>query len=185
MGAKRKRKEDGTFDIEYASEKEYIEKSYILGDIERFYHDSPIGVCWEYTKAKDGSFGYGSLPISMSERKAHRLAYKVLVGPIGDSLVLHKCDNPCCINPVHLFLGTHKDNADDMISKSRGDWSQSKHGTQKSFSVSRKLTEELVYEIKSLLSIYSDSKIASMFNCSRRNICKIRHGLTWKHVIYP
>ena len=70
--------------------------------------------------------GYGRLIVGSRTDKsrksvtAHRLAYEVYVGKIPEGmLVLHKCDNKKCINPEHLFLGTYKDNAIDMVKKGR------------------------------------------------------------------
>ena len=75
--------------------------------------------CWEW-KGKLDTGGYGVINVeSQRGAKAHRVAYAVWVGPIGDMHVLHKCDNRRCINPDHLWLGTHSDNMQDMWDKGR------------------------------------------------------------------
>lgn len=77
--------------------------------------------CWEW-QASRVSAGYGkiSLPHSRQLEGAHRVAWKLTNGPIPDGLfVLHRCDNPPCCNPSHLFLGTHADNMKDMTAKGR------------------------------------------------------------------
>ena len=75
--------------------------------------------CWVWTRPTNNkSYGY----ISLRKRKvlAHRLAYLVWIGPIPDGFcVLHRCDNPKCVRPDHLFVGTLKDNAVDMAQKGR------------------------------------------------------------------
>ena len=70
------------------------------------------GRCWVWTGSKVGK-GYGQ----------HRRSWKIHFGEIPDGLyVLHKCDNPLCVNPSHLFLGTPKDNVQDMLEKGRGNF---------------------------------------------------------------
>lgn len=86
--------------------------------------------CWIFTGTKNPD-GYGSVMLTNLEKGirgsigTHVLAYKLWKGKIGNRHVLHKCDNPACVNPDHLFLGTHQDNMHDMISKGRkGSWDQ-------------------------------------------------------------
>jgi hypothetical protein len=79
----------------------------------------PMSGCHLWTRAI-GSGGYGSLTVGGKTLKAHRVAYELRYGPIPDGLVAcHRCDTPSCINPAHLFIGTHGDNARDRESKQR------------------------------------------------------------------
>ena len=77
--------------------------------------------CWEYTGFKD-DLGYGRLSYRNRQSLVHRVFYFIQVGGFdiyGDICVLHKCDNPPCFNPEHLFLGTREDNLVDARTKGR------------------------------------------------------------------
>lgn len=81
------------------------------------------GKCWVWTACKQ-AFGYGKFVIKKGDSPvaAHRLSYELEVGQIPKGLfVLHRCDNPACVRPAHLFIGTQRDNMQDMRSKGR--WS--------------------------------------------------------------
>lgn len=80
----------------------------------------PFHTCWEW-KGHRNSDGYGHFScFGQRNHAAHRASYRFFKSEIPEGLlVLHKCDNPGCVNPDHLFLGTDKDNSDDKISKGR------------------------------------------------------------------
>ena len=77
------------------------------------------GGCWEWQAGKFTT-GYGQFGLDKKQRTAHRVSYELANGPIPDGLLVrHACDNPGCVNPAHLLLGTHKDNTWDMILRGR------------------------------------------------------------------
>ena len=83
-------------------------------------HSKWNGDCLESTYKARTQSGYALIKFKGSTRGAHRVSYMVHKGEIPDDiLVCHTCDNPICVNPEHLFLGTHSDNANDMIRKGR------------------------------------------------------------------
>lgn len=84
---------------------------------------TPSG-CWEWTGMRDPKgYGYVTVP-GKGSRRAHRVSYEEFVGPIPPGLcVMHACDNPPCINPSHLSVGTTRDNMHDMIRKGRANLS--------------------------------------------------------------
>ena len=89
--------------------------------VERFWEKVDLSDkkgCWTWTAALDGK-GYGQFP-SIYGRGAHRTGYALANGPIPPGIhVLHRCDNPPCVRPGHLFLGTPGDNMKDMVTKGR------------------------------------------------------------------
>ena len=75
--------------------------------------------CWPWLGTKD-QHGYGRVPFMTAKFKAHRVSYEMAYGPIKDSLIiLHDCDNPNCVNPKHLVMGTQKKNMQDASMRGR------------------------------------------------------------------
>ena len=115
--------------------------------------------CWNWSKHRD-SKGYGKLTLNYKILYAHRVSYSRYIGEIPKGMhVCHKCDNPPCVNPDHLFLGTCSDNIQDMYNKGRH---------------SRKLSIEDWKEIKTLVSKgQSQRSIASIYDVSQASISYI------------
>ena len=95
----------------------YLKNVPILDKLIQRYKSN--GSCWEWTAGKDVN-GYGRIWYNGENQTAHTVAYSVFVGPIPNGMHLrHSCDNPCCINPAHLELGTHADNMKDKSVRRR------------------------------------------------------------------
>ncbi|OLL21598.1 hypothetical protein BKE56_015630 [Rhodococcus sp. M8] len=134
----------------------------------------PVEECWEWDGVKSNRSGYGIIQIEGRRVRVHRLSYEVHVGPIPDGMIVrHTCDNPPCLNPHHLQLGTQDDNMQDM--KVRG---RSSRGVARS---NHKLTDRQVMEINSRSSETSKS-LAREYGVSEWTIRGIRTGKRWSHV---
>jgi hypothetical protein len=142
-------------------------------DLKRFWSKvDKSGDCWEWTACTDKD-GYGGFKLSGKQCKAHRVAYLIHydVDP-GDELVCHSCDNPGCVNPEHLFLGTPAENSKDMTMKGR-----SAKGGQCAMS---ELSEDDVKAI--LASDKSHTELAERYGVTDVAISCIKLGKVWTHI---
>jgi hypothetical protein len=131
--------------------------------------------CWLWQGFVNKRYGI----ISMGNRplRAHRVSYMLCKGEIPKGmLVCHSCDTPLCINPKHLWLGSHQNNVDDMRCKAR-------HSHREKASMA-KLTEAHVLEIDRLLKEgFSYNSLAASFGVSRHLISRIRNRRVWKSIL--
>lgn len=141
--------------------------------LERFWAKvNKTDYCWEWTGGKY-PFGYGCFKFHNQKTGAHRFSWSIDNGVIPKGFsVLHKCDNPGCVNPVHLFLGTQQDNMTDRRNKWRHVYGETHTAS--------KLTEQQVKDIWFNLKRESPSVLAEKHHVSRRCIRAIYEGKNWK-----
>lgn len=151
-------------------------------DIERFWSKVAItndpNQCWLW-KGKPSPKGYGVFGSNNMNRRAHRVVWEITYGVIPETLdVLHTCDIRNCVNPSHLFLGTHQDNMEDRNRKNRQ--------AQGERHPNAKLTESDVLEIRRIYKkhsrIYGSRALAKVFNVSQAVIIEVVTRRTWKSV---
>jgi hypothetical protein len=167
--------------------------------------------CWPWVGSRNG--GYGRTHVgsrsdgTRKQARAHRISYEIANGPIPDGLnVLHKCDNPPCCNPSHLFLGTQMDNYRDMESKgrrgvalgdsngartrpetrARGDNNGSRtrpesrpKGTNH---YAATITESEVLSIRAMAGTMSQRLIGLKFGIAQNTVSQIISRKKWKHI---
>lgn len=162
----------------------------VSGDEERFWayvykFSEENGGCWEWigaTQKRYGKFGYWENNKRINVR-AHVYSWELYTGhviPKGHNIcVCHKCDNPSCVNPNHLFLGSYADNHADRDRKGR----QAKGSSINTC----KLTEEKVIEIRELFATgqYTKEQLAHTYGVSGNNIAALISGKIWKHIPIP
>lgn len=147
--------------------------------VARFWgHTERVGECWQWT-AGAGHRGYGMVYIGgrrapgiSRTRAAHRVAYVLATGrdiPCG-MLVCHRCDNPPCVNPDHLFLGTYADNYHDAKRKGRHTAGE-RHGRLK-------ITDEQVREIRAAVDAGTvKARLAERYGVSQTTIGRVARGV--------
>jgi hypothetical protein len=151
-------------------------------DVKRFWSKSDkssVSKCWIWTGAKTAS-GYGAIRVSQSTFRAHRVAWSITHGPIPEEMcVCHRCDVRDCVNPSHLFLGTHEDNMADCAKKRRGNKPSGESHSK------AKLTANDVVNIREMHKnkLATQEELASMFGTVRSTISFAINGKTWSHVL--
>lgn len=146
--------------------------------MERFWAKvDKSGECWEWTGCKQPS-GYGKFRINSQHHRAHRVAWQLTYGDIpSDLLVCHHCDNPSCVNPAHLFLGTQKDNVQDSVRKGRFYTAKG----EKRWNA--KLIAEDVLRIREAFLFGAKVKdLAAVYGVGVQNIRKIIRKESWAHI---
>lgn len=131
--------------------------------------------CWEWQGTKLAN-GYGCLKSGGKMLKAHRAAWELVNGAISDGMcVCHRCDNPACVRPDHLFLGTNADNMADKVAKGRQPYGER--------SAQAKITEHDVVDIRTLRAFGArQSALARAFGVSQQLVSAICNRLVWSHV---
>lgn len=163
---------------------------------ERFWDQVSWGQpdeCWEWQGPMRGN-GYGYTTDFWKKILAHRFAYELVKGPIPNKLnVCHRCDNRRCVNPDHLFLGTHSDNIQDMIAKGRANFRGPRNPLRGEAGTAARLTE---VEVKAIRAAYEPGPIgwphgvqrtsirvlAKRYGVSPTTIANILDRRTWAHV---
>jgi hypothetical protein len=156
--------------------------------------------CWVFQGPLTGG-GYGIVWERVSgksrNRGAHRVSWEVANGPIPDGMqVLHRCDNPPCCNPSHLFLGSARDNLLDMSQKGRhfsrtkpervargernGQHTHPERTARGERTSSHKVTAEQVKAIRQRLAIGESGRaLARAYRVDKKTIYRIRDGMSW------
>ncbi len=132
--------------------------------------------CWNWTGGINHK-GYGLFSIKHKMFLVHRVSFKLFKGEIPLKMqVNHSCDNPICINPKHLWLGTQQDNVNDMIKKGRARYAQGENVN------TAKLRDFEVRKIRSLYSTgeFTYKELALKFDVEKSNIGMIIRNKTWK-----
>ena len=138
--------------------------------------------CIEFQGYKDKD-GYGRKRSDGKMRFAHRLAYceskNIDIKEIDGLVVMHTCDNPPCINPEHLKLGTAQDNVDDKMKKGRHAYNPNTKGDAHGRA---KITSEDVFKIREMVKFKTQREVGNIFGISNQQVSGIVRREYWAHL---
>jgi len=138
----------------------------------KYFSIDPASGCYVWTGAIYPN-GYGQISVNRRMQLAHRVSWEMANGPIPEGqFVCHRCDTRACVNPDHLFIGTRRENVDDMLAKGRQGHGES-HGNAV-------LTDDIVRRVRAAKGPQVD--IAKQFNISKQQVSRIIRGDRWAHV---
>jgi hypothetical protein len=137
--------------------------------------------CWEWTgsanRGRSGERSYGRFVFNRRRVLAHRHAYFLTYGPFAEPVIRHRCDNPLCVNPMHLVSGGASDNARDAFARGLRKRFDGRQGTQHPMAI---LTEDDIPKIRA--DHRPHAAIAADYGVTKSAIALIRQGKTWRHV---
>jgi hypothetical protein len=154
-----------------------------LSPRERFdssYIPEPNSGCWLWFGTQRSYKGYGAITINSIAVSAHRFSWELHRSKIPEGLyVCHRCDNPYCVNPDHLFIGTPKQNTQDMIRKNR----RSKSSYPRAYGERSGGSKLKTHEVLKILADNRDAReIAKDYSVTYENIMAIKTRKTWRHL---
>lgn len=151
-----------------------------LSESDRFMQrvmKNDITKCWNWTGSRMKNWHGNWRNSDGNNELVHRASWRIFVGELPNGMcVCHKCDNPLCVNPDHLFLGTQSENAHDMWNKGRarpGISKGEKHGMSK-------LTAEIVKDIRN--SNLTGIELAKKYGITATTVCDVKKRRTWDHI---
>jgi hypothetical protein len=136
-------------------------------------NDFNIEECWEWTGARTSN-GYGVFAYSHNKQvRAHRFAAELYMGRPPSQLVLHKCDNPACVNPLHLTQGTHGDNMRQMAERRRATREDRHHKSRLTWAEAAAIT------LLNAGGDYTTRELATLFGVHQSTVSAITTGRNW------
>lgn len=150
--------------------------------VERFWkkvkHPGSFSVCWDWVGCKT-SRGYGRMTVDYKQIHAHRVSYSIYSGEIPDGMcVCHTCDNPSCVNPFHLFLGTHADNMRDMKEKGRAIGHNGEDNPKARFQRNEIIEIRKIYDTNKY-KYGLTKRLSEAYNVPKSTMSKIVNRKTW------